>query len=129
MLRVMDTLVSKAIQVSAEGRQAIASIFKALARVVSRITLTEIRVSESSSSGPRPYVVIDAVATYHFLGGLLKLPIRTLSRLEFDERGSKVLAHEDVWSLADLFSRLWVIGFLYNLFRSGLGALIGLLLG
>ena len=73
--------------------------------------------------------MIDAVATYHVLGGLIKLPLRTLSRLEFDERGSKVIVHEDVWSLADLFSRLSVIGFVYSLFRSGLGALIGLLLG
>jgi len=67
-------------------------------------------------------ITIDAVVKYRF-NRWLHIPIRQMSILRLSHEG-KIVAHEDVWSFADMIENVPVIGWLYRTVQPIAGSLM-----
>ncbi|KAL2918447.1 hypothetical protein HK105_201848 [Polyrhizophydium stewartii] len=67
-------------------------------------------------------IVVDSWVTFTLVPGLVKLPIRFISKFEFDEH-QRVYRHEDIWSVRDVLANLPIgLGWVYGVFRKINGA-------
>lgn len=70
-------------------------------------------------------VLFSALSPRTVLSSLTTLHLRLHTRLVFNEQG-KITAHEDMYSLKDIVESLPLVGHIYALNRSGLGAIASL---
>ncbi|KAJ3165291.1 hypothetical protein HK101_000270 [Irineochytrium annulatum] len=99
--------------VSVQGTAAIISQFMFLT-VLPDITT---RIDSILTSASGDLVTIDALITFTVIPYIAVLPIRCLTRFEFDEEG-KVCSHDDLWSVRELYANMSLTGWMYELFRT-----------
>jgi hypothetical protein len=111
--------------VSAKGWREIEAQFKTFT-YFSGISIANVKIYECNYAD-HDTVLIESRVTF-VLFYLIKLPLYIVSKFEFDA-SSRVTRHTDIWSVMDILSGIWFVGWFYNGFRRMLGNIVSKIMG
>lgn len=106
--------------VHAQGWRDIEAQFKGFQYFTS-VVVSNVKVYECNYVD-RDTVMIEATVNYRLLW-IFKISIQSISKFEFDSSG-RITSHTDIWSIMDLLAGIFVFGWIYGIFRRGIGAFV-----